>query len=102
MVWTQYLLFRFNDEWSRAVCSFAERLSGVLGDLLVGVVASPKEDLLFHGCNVVVVVKEDTIEVRRKIVEVEREIEKQHNWKIGITPTIVKEGEESVYLGAFR
>ncbi|MEM3750188.1 MAG: hypothetical protein QXO59_05125, partial [Candidatus Jordarchaeales archaeon] len=94
MRWTQHLFLRFNDDWGRAICYFAQRLRESLGDLLVSVVAGPREDFMFHGCNVVVVVREDTVDVRRKVVEAEREAEKQHGWKVGIAPMIVREEEE--------
>ena len=102
LAWRQHLLFRFNDDWCRAIHSFAYKLSVVLGDVLVSVAASPREDLLFHDGNVLVVVKEDSLDVRWKVIEVEREVEKEFNWKIGISPIIVKDDEKEFFLEAFR
>ncbi len=90
------LIIRPSEPWDMAVSLFAMRLRDRLGEKLRYVIASPSEDLLVYDSNVLVVVNVEDFEVRKDVVEVESEVEKEFSWKIGISPLITKENNEAL------
>jgi len=90
------LIIRPSEPWDMAVSLFAMRLRDRLGEKLRYVIASPSEDLLVYDSNVLVVVNVEDLEVRKDVVEVESEVEKEFSWKIGISPLITKENNEAL------
>jgi len=96
------LIIRPSEPWDMAVSLFAMRLRDRLGEKLRYVIASPSEDLLVYDSNVLVVVNVEDFEVRKDVVEVESEVEKEFSWKIGISPLITKENNEiKLFIEAF-
>ena len=89
------LILRPFEPWNVAVSLFAVKLRDRLGEKLRYVIASPSEDLLVYDSNVLVVVDAEDFEVRKDVIEIEGEVEKEFSWKIGISPLITKENNEA-------
>ena len=70
--------------WSRAVLSFALRLSELLGEDLVAVYVSTSPEETVDGYNALVVVREPE-RVEREVVELASEY--------GISPAVLREGD---------
>ena len=90
-----YEKFPSNEAWMKAVVKFSKKLRDRLGEKLRYVIASPSEDLLVYDSNVLVVVDAEDFEVRKDVIEIEGEVEKEFSWKIGISPLITKENNEA-------
>ncbi|MEM3664960.1 MAG: hypothetical protein QXK32_10455, partial [Candidatus Jordarchaeales archaeon] len=83
--------------WDEAVSAFSFRLRQELGNLLLCVVASPREDAQVKGANVLVVLAEDRFELRARVLEVARSVGREVK-SITITPFITTaEDEETIY-----
>ena len=97
-----YEKFPSNEAWMKAVVKFSKKLRDRLGEKLRYVIASPSEDLLVYDSNVLVVVDAEDFEVRKDVIEIEGEVEKEFSWKIGISPLITKENNEiKLFIEAF-
>ncbi len=78
------LILPFN-KWFKAVLTFYIKLSEILNDDLIEIVAAPNEDTVFHGYNVAVLVKSITPEIYEILARIEGEVSKLYNWELSIS-----------------
>ncbi|MEX2689033.1 MAG: hypothetical protein Q6351_001750, partial [Candidatus Njordarchaeum guaymaensis] len=81
------LIMPFN-EWFSAVISFYTKISKYLGENLIEIVAAPEEDALYHGYNVVILVKTCDPEMNEKIARIETEVAEEFSGKISISSNV--------------
>nr|MDO8090164.1 hypothetical protein [Candidatus Sigynarchaeota archaeon] len=80
-------LFVFEGEWDDAVSAFSLTLRRELGDSLIGVIATPREEVHIYGANVLVVLAEEKPELRIKVLNIARKVEKRVRG-VTVTPFI--------------
>ena len=80
-------LFVFEGEWDDAVSAFSLTLRRELGDSLIGVIATPREEVHVYGANVLVVLAEDKPELRVKVLNTAKRAEGKAKG-VTITPFI--------------
>ncbi|MHA1364770.1 MAG: hypothetical protein ACTSP1_19965, partial [Candidatus Freyarchaeota archaeon] len=80
-------LFVFEGEWDDAVSAFSLTLRRELGDSLIGVIATPREEVHVYGANVLVVLAEDKPELRVKVLNTAKTAEGKAKG-VTITPFI--------------
>jgi hypothetical protein len=91
----QRLRIYINDMWGVAISKFYLRLSERLGDVFTALLALDERSEIYES-NVLVIVKDRSFDVVREIVRIKREIEKEYEDKIVISPFIAREDEEDV------
>lgn len=77
-------------KWFQAVLTFYIRLSERLNGNLVEIIAAPNEDMLFHGYNVIVLVKSVTPGIYELVARIEEEISKKYDWQPSISSYVTR------------
>jgi hypothetical protein len=91
----QRLRIYINDMWGAAVSKFYLRLSERLGDVFTALLAFDEKYEIYES-NILIIVRKKDLETVREIMRIKREIEREYEDKIIISPYIAREDEEDV------
>jgi ribosome biogenesis GTPase A len=91
----QRLRIYINDMWGAAVSKFYLRLSERLGGVFTALLALDERYEIYES-NILIIVRKKDLETVREIMRIKREIEREYEDKIVISPYIAREDEEDV------
>jgi ribosome biogenesis GTPase A len=84
-----------NDMWGAAVSKFYLRLSERLGGVFTALLALDERYEIYES-NILIIVRKKDLDTVREIMRIKREIEREYEDKIVISPYIAREDEEDV------
>jgi ribosome biogenesis GTPase A len=91
----QRLRIYINDMWGAAISKFYLRLSERLGSVFTALLAFDEKYEIYES-NILIIVRKKDLETVREIIRIKREIEREYEDKIVISPYIAREDEEDV------
>ncbi|MHA1710113.1 MAG: hypothetical protein ACTSXJ_09890 [Candidatus Baldrarchaeia archaeon] len=89
-------IFSLISEWDLAVFIFVAKVQHLLRENVLMVIASPYEDIFVDDANVLVVLKEDCLEMRNCVENAAREIEEMFGGRVRILPLITTPNGEKI------
>jgi len=95
------ITFIKGERWSYAVTVFLHALMEKFGEGLSAFIALREQEQVVYDSNVLVVLRDLSLESIREVIRIKREVEKLFRGEVIISPYIAKEGEEENVVEAF-